>query len=246
MKLNKGWFNLKRRAYSISQSLIPLCILIIVMYLIITKCITYAQEQTFITQLRTAYRYLTRAYITTENEYGTPDFWNLNNKNNSTPGRQMILALSHGMPDVKICETRQNCPYISYTSLDAKKPLTIGDNIFANNYTKALLGKNMIIYATTQSPKCNLNFGTSDLLKKVCGQIIVDVNGINKPNVFGKDTFIFYLTQYGIVPAGLKEDTKNSFQNECNPNNSHGYGCTGWVLLNLNMEYLHNDKLNWN
>lgn len=236
---------MKRRAYSISQSLIPLCILIIVMYFIISKCVTYAQEQTFIAQLRTAYTYLTRAYLTTENEYGPPNLWKLNNKEEALINRQIILALSHGMPDVKICETGQNCPYVVYTSLDNKKTLSISDDMFANNYTKAILGNDMIMYAITESPECNLDFGNNELLKNVCGQIIIDVNGKNKPNVFGKDTFTFYLTQYGIVPAGLKEDTENSFEKECRINDSNGYGCTGWVLLNLNMEYLHNDQLNW-
>ena len=32
-------------------------------------------------------------------------------------------------------------------------------------------------------------------MKQTCGEIVIDVNGLKKPNAYGRDTFLFYITK---------------------------------------------------
>lgn len=236
---------MNRRAYSLTQTLIPICILISVFAFIISTCVNYTNEQFFISELKIVYRELTRAYITTSNEYGNPLNWGLSNEDNAESGLVMLLALSHGMNDLKVCTT-EICPKVTYKGLN-KKNYQENDIVhYREEYSEALMGKKIVIYATNKSANCELQYGTSQPLQNICGDLIVDLNGPEKPNIFGIDTFMFYLTKQGIIPAGLKEDVANSFLNGCSRHETQGYGCAAWVLINKNMDYLHCDTLDWN
>ena len=56
----------------------------------------------------------------------------------------------------------------------------------------------------------------------ICALIIVDVNGIKKPNIIGQDTFGFVLKQDGLLPQGCDS-------NACT-GSEEGFGCTCKVL----------------
>lgn len=62
----------------------------------------------------------------------------------------------------------------------------------------------------------------------VCGLIWYDVNGAKGPNTFGRDVFHFAVKSNEIVPAQY---------NDCNKN-SNGWGCSNYIILNENMDYL--------
>lgn len=79
-----------------------------------------------------------------------------------------------------------------------------------------------------------------------CGIIYVDINGLKGPNTYGKDLFDFKIFRNAIQPTGLKVDTinANSFLYQCAV--GKGSDCSGWVLMNKNLDYLHcPDKLGW-
>ncbi len=65
-------------------------------------------------------------------------------------------------------------------------------------------------------------FGTDSNLS-----IIVDVNGLKKPNRAGKDIFLFLLTPKGLLPAGIANNSQN-----CNKTGAYQYGfsCTYKVM----------------
>lgn len=78
----------------------------------------------------------------------------------------------------------------------------------------------------------------------ICGVYWVDINGFKNPNEYGYDTFAFYLTRNGIVPAGTQKDSYSggySFEYMCIGSGSYvdesGLGCTGWVINNENFDF---------
>lgn len=84
--------------------------------------------------------------------------------------------------------------------------------------------------------------------------IYTDLNGRKGPNVFGRDVFRFMLTPKGILPDGkITQDNKfglnilDNYSNSClkMTDYTRGFGCTSWVLINKNMDYLHCDGLSW-
>jgi hypothetical protein len=70
----------------------------------------------------------------------------------------------------------------------------------------------------------------------------VDTNGKQPPNILGKDLFRFYVTKNTIVPEGTTDETLYKFDNCLGGD----FGCTAWVLMNENMDYLHCNDLSWN
>ncbi len=81
-----------------------------------------------------------------------------------------------------------------------------------------------------------------------CGRITVDLNGKSGPNTDGRDVFEFVIYDDGLAPKGVKQDVvwTESFKNQCMGQSWSGVGgCTGWVVINGNMDYLHTDNLDW-
>ena len=83
-----------------------------------------------------------------------------------------------------------------------------------------------------------------------CGYIRVDINGLKGPNVYGKDLFEFKIYRDGIRATGLPIDHVwvDNFETRCLSDKSRATGsaCSGWVLTNQNLDYLHcPDKLGW-
>ena len=79
------------------------------------------------------------------------------------------------------------------------------------------------------------------------GQIFVDVNGKNPPNVLGRDVFSFVILRDKVVPRGtinLKDDGAYRYDAgySCTKSNAslahNGLGCTAWVIYQENFEYL--------
>ena len=55
---------------------------------------------------------------------------------------------------------------------------------------------------------------------------MVDVNGNKKPNTVGKDIHVFILTERGIVPGGIDNNSKNCDNKKTNNN----FDCTAKML----------------
>lgn len=74
--------------------------------------------------------------------------------------------------------------------------------------------------------------------------LIVDINGAKKPNIFGKDVFLFDIRKAGFFPRGGDFDGTNldlSHNRHCKNKNNYGYTCARWVIERGNMNYLHKD-----
>jgi len=84
-------------------------------------------------------------------------------------------------------------------------------------------------------------------LNNVCSEIYIDINGMKKPNVMGKDIFTFWSTKYGLYPMGTKDERYWYLPRTCQPNGTfpnNGGGCTAWLIEKGNMDYLHK-QIQW-
>lgn len=61
-----------------------------------------------------------------------------------------------------------------------------------------------------------------------CGGAAVDINGLKKPNVFGKDIFDFHILKDRILPYGTQGDFSDE---DCSPTGS-GEACSATYLYN--------------
>ncbi len=248
-------YRLNEAAFTLAEVLITLAVIGIVAAMTIPTLISNYQEKVTVTKLKKVYSVLNQAYSMAIQENGDPTQWGLSN------------AISvGGSPDDEDYEEK-----LSEYFKNATKPLTyilpylktdLVDNVidyprFSMDGTEfgyfkryAVLPDGVyIVLSTVISSNCSENFGNNLLLNNVCGEIGVDLNGVNPPNATGKDVFLFYYTKYGIIPMGSKYQTRlRTFASDCNlsqKSNLNGYGCTAWVIENGNMDYLHCDDLSW-
>ena len=70
--------------------------------------------------------------------------------------------------------------------------------------------------------------------ENLAGEMWIDVNGKQKPNIVGRDIFLFRLNGYVIYPY-----YKDSYNGKVS---ASGYNAASWVLQNNNLDYLHKKK----
>ncbi len=234
--------NKNKKAFTLAEVLITIGIIGIVAAMTIPVILVQNRERENTAKLKKAYSSMTQAIIRATIDYGTPNFWVLTAKDSEVGANNIVKILSPYFNINKICSEDLNCwPDVTTKKLN----LSSDDNFKTNSKYAGFTTNEGTHYAfNIESPDCSAVYGTTKALKNVCATLTVDVNGSKNPNQFGYDIFKFYLTKYGLQPYGLEPDTQYTFKDSCNIN-SNGYGCTAWVILKSNMDYLHCSDLEW-
>ena len=209
----------------------------------IPTLIKETRDREVVSRLKKTYSVLSSAYTqAVQAEGGTPETWGLTNNatgyelfiNKIKPYLNVLIDCSADAAAgcFKDGETYKN---LNNTNLGT----------FYNRNGSLLLADGASLNAYSFSwPACDSGavYGTSLALQNACGFLIVDANGFKKPNTLGKDTFWFWITRYGIVPAGTPaEAILYTFSGRCLKGDGTydlGNGCTAWVLKNDNLDYL--------
>lgn len=76
------------------------------------------------------------------------------------------------------------------------------------------------------SSTCNIVMYGTPRGKPTCGHMYVDINGFKKPNTLGKDIFMYWIIDDGVVPGGTIGDI---YTNTC-ITSSNGRGCAAKYL----------------
>ncbi|MBR6163666.1 type II secretion system protein [bacterium] len=66
-----------------------------------------------------------------------------------------------------------------------------------------------------------------------CARIYVDINGVKKPNKYGRDLFVFALREQSLLPYGCGDNISDN----CNAGDNHGHTCACKVLREGAMNY---------
>ena len=73
------------------------------------------------------------------------------------------------------------------------------------------------------------SYGIKNVTLRNFISITVDVNGDKKPNKSGEDVFRFFVTQKGLMPLGIDQDTKTA-KNRCKTIPRSENYCTAYML----------------
>lgn len=246
-------------AFTLAEVLITLGIIGVVAAMTMPTLIQKQQEKATVTALKKFNSVLSQAYQLAITEYGPIENWGLlgtrdfdteSATNNDTTKASSDEYLNRFQPYLKIvkrCKVGEsNCfAPVVYRQLYGGAYKDMRDNLF----NSAIMSDGMAITFEVFNADCSRKIGEGKHLSNVCGSVFVDINGNKNPNQFGYDFFSFYITKYGVIPRGisLQDDSDNySFKNNCrDAKNQSGYSCSGWVIYNENMDYLHCDDLSW-
>lgn len=121
-----------------------------------------------------------------------------------------------------------------HTGTNTWKNLYGGEGwINQTDYPTAIMNNGGLIRFSLVRSDCEYNYGTGSVAEHSCGNLVFDVNGFKGPNQAGRDIFYVWVTNIGIYPYGIPNDSYSNQTVNCNKNNAtsrSGIGCAAKVL----------------
>lgn len=226
---------LAKLGFTLAEVLIVIGLIGLVAEMTIPTLIANVNEEVTIVSLKKTYSILSSAYELAVQDNGTPNSWTAD----------PMAILKPYLKTIKDCSDRSSdcfAPGVTYKLVSGiNDPYKDGRYDISGQASLKLADGVNLMYELDNAA-CANDAGTLPSLKVECGQIYVDVNGDKGPNQWGKDAFLIYLTNLGIVPFGTDAETLHTFSSQCQ---SEGYACSGWVIYNGNMDYLNCAGLAW-
>lgn len=227
-----------KKAFTLAEVLITLGIIGIVAALTMPALIAKHQEKVTVTRVQKFYSTLSQSFKMAVLEYGEPENWSISPSIFGDDGKltqdslegadKFTEILIKNMKVISRCKKTESCDEYSVYNLN-------GNTLLSTDFTgRAVFADGSQINSVWVN--------SSDSL---IGDISYDVNGKKGPNRVGEDIFFFNVMNNGIIPQGL-EGTSRFFDENCKLSSNYqyaGYGCTAWVVVNGNMDYLHCDDL---
>lgn len=220
-----------KKAFTLAEVLITLGIIGVVAALTIPTLMQRTQDREAISALKKFYSTLSSAYNLAVNESGPPSgTW----VNTDTLMTDTLMEHFHVAKDCRDgdCDAHEMY-YLSGAKFLSSK---------SKNYV--ILSDGTIFHYLLESATC------SNAAMR-CGLIATDINGMKKPNIVGKDIFLFSITNSKVLPFGVASGegigTGETFEKTCAKDGStvNGLGCAAWVIYNENMDYTKCDGLSW-
>lgn len=227
--------------FTLSEVLITLGIIGVVAAMTLPTLIQKHNEKVTVTKVKKFYSLISQGYTFALSKYGTPDLWGFGERDiaedqedelsfavNAVKMRDILLEQVKVLKKCDKASKSQECG-ISRNIYFASGEKD--DTLLAQNASATLADGSAVLFLVTSS-NCLYSRGNGKFLTHDCGWSYYDINGIKGPNMFGKDIFPFYLTKYGVVPAGTSDETSYPFSS------NSGIGRTAWVINNENLDYL--------
>lgn len=227
----------KFNAFTLAELLIVIGVVGIIAESTIPSLVKDFNDKVTVTTLKKAYSTVSRAYKLAEQDNGTPDNWNLVALSNPAGAVNILNTLTPYLNISKNCGSSVAGCFPAGVTYKKLNGVTDYVNIESTAYlAKAQLADGSMIAIQSWG----------DCSSGVCGLALIDTNGFKKPNQVGVDTFVFGIIKGGIVPFGTNLSNYYSFDLNCkDKTTANGWGCTGWVLYNENLDYLKCNDLGW-
>lgn len=173
----------QRKAFTLPEALLALFVVGIVASITIPAMIANKDKREWIAALNKSYSIISEGFKQSQVLNNDAKFWTAENFHEN---------FIEGFRVQNFCDDDNSCvPEHLYLNGNVS-PIPDG----AKSY---VLTDGQIMTVTFSDPGCTSSKGK---LEGICGTAYVDVNGLKKPNTWGKDYFAFYITSHGIVPYG--------------------------------------------
>jgi len=226
-KIVKNLFTSKKAAFTLAEVLITLAIIGVVAAMTIPTLISDYQEKVTITKLKKTYSVLSNALGLAIAENGSVDTWNYAPGMTPEGTRKFFDYIRPMLKIAKDCGGSNENKCITDDAmlcLNGSECVTAGWFYGANEtYYKVVLNDGSALWTRT-TVSCDQVDGEEE---NICALFWYDVNGIKAPNQLGRDTFVFYVKPYGVIP----HTHDNCYLNDT------GWGCAAYILKHGNMDY---------
>lgn len=226
------------KAFTLAEVLITLGIIGVVAAMTMPVLIQKHREQVAVTKVKKFYSTFSQAYLMAVQENGTLDNWGLKDSEQEEDDDGNKIHSDESLEQYDKFLTIMS-KYLKKVE-QKKMHNTVGEK-GTDNIGYVMADGTRIVGVWLKPSTCN---GLNP--KAYCGDfyMVTDNKSYyeNDRKTFRPNIFAFQLRPYSIFPSGASD---SSFKNNClsGKNRSH---CTGWVITNGNMDYLHCDDLEWN
>ncbi len=217
--------------FTLAEVLITLGIIGVVAAMTIPAVMNKTQDLEFKTALKKTYSMLSQAHVQIAND----------------GGGLYADAISH-------CSAYSNCwadvykKYLSFAKTcdggsvedicfpnhsDIKylmgSTVSINFGLSPNADSGAVLKDGISLIFSLDNPLCNT---VSNNVSNECGWITVDVNGLKKPNTWGKDIYIFFISNEKVIPNSASIGGVGGVGDDCGVGENYGQTCAAKYLFN--------------
>ncbi len=208
----------KRNAFTLAEVLITLGIIGIVAAITLPVIIQKNLDKQLISRTKKVYSDVNNALLAAQNDYGVvgDNSFLFNSQDSDIDVVQNFQKYLIGS---KICRSKSQtgCASYYYDIKFATLRLTGeggGADVYNQNKPKIILSNGAIVaLQNSRKPDCKGSYTanktdeygrpTDDVVTvetSYCGYIVFDVNGVQNPNQFGRDAYLFYVYKNKLVP----------------------------------------------
>lgn len=229
--INKNKAYITSNGFTLAEVLITLGIIGIVAAMTIPSLIANYRSKVAVTQLKKMYSVMSQAMLFTVQKDGDySSLYEVQDKNNQSIQNWYNTNLKPYLKITNECFNKAGCWADTGT-----KTLNGGTPSWDKNAVG--IGSNIVVFNTIDGYAVSLDAYDDDgsywgvtVPNKQYVAMYVDVNGKKRPNVIGKDTFVFVFSERGFVPAG-KDKTDNQVNADCSKT-GNGYFCFEKIMRN--------------
>lgn len=212
----------KKKSFTLAEVLITLGIIGIVAAMTIPTLMQNTQNAELVTKMKKEYSVLSNAFEQLKTESGGDFTFAL--ANGTSSGNSLFRNIFESkISYVKECSTASTDGCLSN---NIKLPGSGLTDSMAGAYTNPGIiskdGASLIFHLDDMACKQPRNPYPNG-----CGWVLVDVNGPQSPNIWGRDVYLFFIFSDVIRPYSAK---LNAGTDDCT-NTSYGYTCAGKYLL---------------
>lgn len=238
-----------KRSFTLAEVLITLGIIGVVAAMTLPALIHKQNEKADVVRLKKVYSMLNQALLAEISENGPVDTWGLAATDTGTADDDGKLILDNSGREALANIFKKHLkviaqPDTSFQSVKTFNMSGVENESVATDYNiknRIFLADGSIVkfgYVENQNSCKNADW---------CADIAVYLKS-KKSYTQGRDMFYFAIGKERILPAGMQGSNIMPFETHCKHGvnkRENGRGCTAWVILNENMDYLHCDGLSW-
>ena len=238
---------LVKRGFTLAEVLITLGVIGVVAAVTLPTLIQQYKERETVERVNQFYSIFSQAYLMAIQEHGTLDQWGLKPNGDDIQNEDGTYRLSDDAIQSANTFFDIMSKYLKYASYSPFTADPIYDENGVRNSDKVKLGPQLANGVAIRAIWFNTEAGCVE--QNHCANFYITTDGgapretkEDGSNPIGKRTFNFIVQKDKIVPRGF--DNK-SFKSGCLSGNNYSH-CTGWVIRNKNMDYLHCNDLDMN
>ncbi len=230
-KTSSSFFQFNKKAFTLAEVLVTLTIIGVVAAITVPTLSHNATKHATISTLKSTYSILSQAIHRAQADYGDASEWLAPTERETKAAAELIA--NNILPYLKVAEDcgvndiENKCISQKYL----KRNGTPHSRSYANDtrYYKVVLNNGSSIWMKSTDAS-EYSRGNSHFI------FFIDTNGVNKPNKFGDDLFVFSYENNKLVPLG-SSTSYAPYTTDCLPKNSSGYGCAYYILTKDKMDY---------